>query len=256
MGRKQTPAPKIRKLERKGQEISLVSVGGLEQPIRSGPFLDKMIDQVNLHFKVALETKDIRPILQLADDLSHASQALGLGLARTFWLLQKHWRELYFGEGDFEDEVYLQFGKDPLTVQRYIGAWNVIENAPDEIADDLKTRPIQDLIAVSQHENAHGVLAPVQLQEISRQPDTISVRKVLQKIRGDPENGMLQFVLKKDGTLEAWMGGNVTTVGFIRRDLVDLRDPLRRTAVNSIVSRARIQVDGILTSAIPKKGKK
>lgn len=229
------------------QTISLMPVGGLEQPIAL-PQAEEIVQRVDERFDLAVKEHDLRLVLSMVRDLDQAGRLAGLGLARTFYRLYHEWEKVYAGEGEFEDELYTQLGKDPLTVSRYIGAWSVIEAVESkEVRAALMGRPVQDLIAMWQHENAHGDLDQEQLVELSEEPDTTSVRRKLRKIRGEnPDGKSMNFVLKRDGTLELWRGDNVTAMGFLRRDAIDLRDPLRRSGLSTLIRRIGCRVDGIL----------
>lgn len=232
-----------------GKQFSLIPVGALEQAIRLPP-TQEILGLVDRRFDAALEKKDLRMVLALIEDLSQITQVAGLGLARTLYRLRESWNEFHHGEGEFEDEIFQMFGKDPLTVARYIGAWEVIQDAPEAQREPLKQRPIQDNIALWQYQNVHGKLTNEQLKAATQQPDTGSLRRYLGKLRGDEGEGrQLRWVLKRDGTLEAWSENNVTASGFIRRDAIDLSDPLRRRALFSLIAKLGVQVDGTIPKA-------
>lgn len=212
--------------------------------------LDKALDNVDLLIRRAAEYNDPHDFYNLLDELSGAEQMVGIVRAKALWTARLNWANIGEGSGTFEDEIFLNVGLAKATIERYVNVWDMFEGWTQRNVlgkasrDKLLSRPIADLIAISQHQNEHGALLVNQIDELADATDHKDIRKLLRAYRGeDPEEGAFSFMWRRDGTLEAWEGDQVAALGFLRKDDESLKNPLRSRAIAKLRKWLRLMED-------------
>jgi len=225
--------------------IALPLSTGLDQPTPI-PSLPMVLDQVDRIITQAITESKPEMAFQLASSFAQMNQVSGIGLAKTLWTLRQKWKELGQDRHDFESEMFMRLGKAPDTVRRYILVWEMFSWVDSLLDQDtrerLQSQPIAALIAMAQTMKEHGILTKEAVCELSKAPDEATVRKMLREYtgRGAPSTGV-QLVIQSDGTLDAWEGGEVSHLGFLRISEEDMKDPLRSRAISRILRSAGIR---------------
>jgi len=159
--------------------------------------------------------------------------------------MKKSWEGFEIDES-FYTEAQEQTGLAEETVDRYIDVWEMAEKIKVMLPKNdflrLLSRPIGDLIAISQFKKEYGI-SKGQINKLIGTLDNSELRKQLNEYKGKADkNGGLQLIIQADGTLEAWSKGRGVYLGFI-----DLRpesdDPtLRDKGLTSLLKRGKIKL--------------
>lgn len=240
------------------QKLSLVPASGLDQPVQVQNIVER-VAQVKSAIEQAADNGNTDAAFNVVGNLSQLQQLAGIGLATALYQMRLRAEDLeLFGDDenlDMDDDVALEtafmatvfakVGRAPDTIRRYIQVGKMLDELP-KMSDDTKTmimgRQMQDLIAVSQYQNEHGKLSAKQWKKVADAEDNVAVRKTLREFKGEPENSKdLQIILRPDGTLEAWLDGQIEQIGFIRTRPEDLENTVRNKAVSRLKKRCRIQ---------------
>lgn len=209
--------------------------------------MERVLEDVSSLLDSAAKKADPDAAFRCVEQLAAAGQISGIAQSKALWTIRNKWR--IFGASKttaFEDETFLRVGLASSTVRRYVDVWDMFEHwSLRECSPDTRTkllsRPIGDLIALAQYQNEHGKLDAEQIDKVANATDTAELRKFLRIFKGeDPNSDSMTFVLRRDGTVEAWEKNNVVTLGFIRIDDEGMKEPLRKRAVEKLKKRARL----------------
>ena len=227
--------------------IATIPQGKLDQALPLPELPDFLMEVENT---VGLAVAEGKPEIafNLVISLTKAGQLVGVGLAKSFWMIRENWGILGEGLDDFESEMFRRFAKASDTIRRYVGVWDMMQEMDEYIPKEQQTalleRPMVELIAISQHIREHGRLTVKQVGKLAAGGDLLETRKMLASISNrEVDADVININLKEDGTLEAWRDGEVTTVGFLRIKGKDLTDEVRRKAISRIMHKSGISSD-------------
>lgn len=180
----------------------------------------------------------------MVNTITGLERITGVSKASTLWYISRGWSAF-----DIDDSFYqLAFERSGLaddTIDRYIDAWDVVEKNRKVL--DTPTlqsyieKPIEALIAVGQHAKEYGPPSKGQMKILINSADTTQLREKLNEFKGKKSSGKkgTQFVLRKDGTLEAWVNNEGLYLGYLDRSESPNAEK-RNRALASLFKRAGI----------------
>lgn len=206
---------------------------GLDQPLKIKAITFgksfKLIDAVLEEAKARKTDIDVHHLLS---NFATAGQVIGVSLAKLLYGALQIWPEItgaeYKDMNDrrmhFTQTMFSKYGYSKTRVERYLLAWEFMERHKKKM--DAKTqerflsRPIKDLIALGQNCREGGDFNGNQLRTLAAAEDNTTLRQKIAKIRtGDELNSeVMGFRRNEDGTLEAWEGNRVATLGYLSRN--------------------------------------
>jgi hypothetical protein len=114
---------------------------------------------------------------------------------------------------DFPKWFTQKFGGEELTVQKHqaIGELLMSEDVPDEI----KEMGTKDLVSVARAKQS-GYDLGEHWEEIAHAGSEAEVNSVIRKVKGkEQRQGTLNLSLQPDGTITAWMGDSMVSLGWL-----------------------------------------
>lgn len=214
-------------------------VSGLDQPMRL-PGLADALTQVDNLLSAALSERQPEDALRLVADLYRMQRIAGQALAMALYKLKQRWSELGMDDA-FEDAILKYCGLSRDTVTRWVRVWEFYEShdLDEPLRMKFMERPVADVVAIVQAENAHGEFTASQLKKLANQPDTRTLRTTIGELVGRKQNtgNFLTLRLKRNGTLEALSsnGRQRTSLGMLKTTPHDLEDSFHATALNYLL---------------------
>lgn len=245
----------MKKRRAKTNVLALPHSGRRDQPVAL-PNLPPLLQQIDHAIARAEEAGDPEPLFALAEQLNQIGQTAGIGLARLLWQMLTKW-DTITGRSfpntrtkklDFEQVVYTRIGRAKDTLDRYLDVGDMYakfqESIPDVVLRQIQERPISDQIAVAQNIKEHGPLPKVAWKEIAEAPDIAEVRNALKTARGKELSGPdISYHIDANGEFYAYVKRTRTTLGFLRADEDDLREPARQRAYERLKKKLSLQED-------------
>lgn len=192
----------------------MIIPGAMDQVV---PFKDLkgFLKKVDQHIASASNVK----VMQFIGNLSETETLAGIGLARALFLAKRRWAELKM-EKAFYDDVFAYTGKAIDTVDKYIMAWERLENSglDEEDRTKLAGRGIKALIRTTQIGSKKGGLTTEEWKDLADAPDKKEFVKRLEHIRKPKETptvSMPSVSLSRDGILAVWHNGHGVNLGAL-----------------------------------------
>jgi hypothetical protein len=166
-------------------------------------------------------------------------QVVGITSAKLLHGMKQIWDAAKI-DADFFEYATQDFPLKEVTMRRYIAAWDATLQAPAELVDDLRTRPMKDLVALgSAIKQGFEIDDWEELVEAGNSTEFAQI--VREKVRQDAprKNGMTTYLDEETGDLEVWADGRVFYLGHL--DVVSAAaNPIIAKAINRIVDNANV----------------
>jgi hypothetical protein len=188
---------------------------GLDQPIRLEL---SPIDRVDEIVSKAVQDEDITSAISEAKQALSLARISGLFLAKLLYKLEKNWNKFYIDNDSFVDYIHVELGIAPITILRYCRVWSMFESklVPPELEDQLKMRPLRDLVAISTAVSQEYDIPQTTWETLTSAENSSVVSETLRQIKGtEPRSGSLVLKLKRNGDIQCWSGGEQHFVGYV-----------------------------------------
>lgn len=198
------------------KDDELILIGALDQPLPADS--TEMLEKVEKLILNAVEEHNVWKALNVCKELIQVQKISGLGLAKSLFLVRKHWSE-FNADDAFEDTVYEYIGVQRYTVDRYVAVWDMFEAGyiPKNLREDLKQRNIKDLIPIANALSQGHEIDAEQWEKIAEAPNFSTVSKIVREdIKGsEPRSGSLTLSLDGVGTIWAFYNGERYFIGSL-----------------------------------------
>jgi hypothetical protein len=212
----------------------LLELNGLDQSLSvdTEPILER-VDEI---VQESIERGDVYYALNFGKGLIEVAQISGMGLAKLFYLLKKHWSEFQLGD-KFDDVAFAYVGRTKDTVDKYVRVWEMYENniIPPQFEDEIKQKNIKDQVPIALMTVSQGYeLDEEQWQQIVDAPDYTSVGAVVRDIKGkEPRKSALLIFIDSDGNLSAQQEGEIQFVGYFNEEPGDIAEKAQQRLLRS-----------------------
>jgi hypothetical protein len=205
----------------------------------------------------ALLTEEGKPdeVWGMLRDEFRGQQKKGKILAGSLYTLWQWWEREFAKEkleGDPYDSylnaVHLNLGVAPGTADKYVKMWASLFNnpkVPDWASPQLMRMPVETLLLLPSAVN--DGLSDDQWRRVTEASTKSTVRQIVIEVRGAPTSGKqaIHLRLKADGSLVAYQGeSKPVTLGFLMITTKDLKNDIRRDAIERILRTAGILREG------------
>jgi len=210
-------------------EDELIIFSGLDQSLPvNGDFV---LEQVELSIQRGIKQKNALIPLNVCKQLIEVTQLAGLGLAKTFYLLEKNW-DKFETDGEFDEIAYEYLGKHSHTVERYVKVWRMFDEniAPKK----LQQKSIGELIPIGNAIAQGYEISDDQWEELSEAPDPRTVRKIIREDvkHQDPRKSALQLFLTEEGSITVIKAGEIDFAGSLN---IQSESPIVQQAIERII---------------------
>jgi hypothetical protein len=123
------------------------------------------------------------------------------------------WYKTNSGLDNFAEWYTQKFGGETLTVQKHQAIGELLSD--DEVPDNVKQLNTKELVSVSRAKQSGYDLTEV-WEELAHAGSEGEVNAIVRKVKGKPERtGTLSLSLQPDGSITAWMGNTMVTLGWL-----------------------------------------
>jgi hypothetical protein len=177
--------------------------------------------------------------IELGKQYIRGIQMKGVALAKLMHGLREQWAGYGLGEA-FVDRIVAEWGFHKGTVNQYLNVMdNVLANddIPAETRNVLaeKSMPILKRLSRPGREKA---LKDEEWEEVSKLTDLVSVKKYVDDKMGKSSRGrpvQMTISMYPDGSVIAFEGSRRVNLGVLRVSEEDLKDDLRKRAINGLI---------------------
>jgi hypothetical protein len=114
---------------------------------------------------------------------------------------------------DFPHWFTQKFGGEELTVQKHQAIGELLMS--DEVPDSVKQMNTKELVSVARAKQS-GYNLDEHWEEIAHAGSEGEVNAIVRKVKNKPERqGTLNLSLQPDGTITAWMGDSMVSLGWL-----------------------------------------
>jgi hypothetical protein len=114
---------------------------------------------------------------------------------------------------DFPKWFCQKFGGEELTVQKHQAIGELLMS--DEVPDSVKQMNTKELVSVARAKQS-GYDLTGSWEEIALAGSEGEVNAIVRKVKGtEPRQGTLNLSLQPDGTITAWMGDSMVSLGWL-----------------------------------------
>lgn len=199
---------------------------GLDQPgLTESKRYERVMAQIDKVIKKLDKNNNPDDGFAAARELLDVQRLSGLAMGRLLYEMKDRWEhrwaELGIAQQRFEDQAHRELGLAPVTVRRYVTAWEKLQspNIPTEVKPLLLGRKMEDQVAITSTAKhmPQGDFTPGEWERIAKTADTHTLRDTLAELKGtERKNNTLVIWLRKDGTLQAKEGkGAYVTIGML-----------------------------------------
>lgn len=193
--------------------------------------VDEVLDNIR-------ENQDFRYGFTALRSMTSLVQVVGISSAKLLHGMKQLWDEAGIQE-DFFEYAIQDFPLSKLTMQRYIAAWEATVIAPPELQDELRNRPMKDLVSLgSAVKQGFEVTDWDELLDAGNSTEFAAI--VREKIKGTAprKNGMTIYLDQKTGDLTVWADNQAHHLGYL--NVEQANNPVIAKAVNRIVDNANV----------------
>jgi hypothetical protein len=186
----------------------------------------------------------IAPALRVITELMQGAVVNVSMLGKALYESYELYRSLGFTRPAFFEQVALDTGMSQDTAEMHMGLWEKLNapgsKVPKEYRDRLLTwgpntrkKMVEVIDRVRDKRVWHRLTSAENHSAVVKQ-----VRRILEK----PDPTPLSYVLRDNGTFEAWQGGEGTVLGMLRSTDADMAaDPLRKKAIEKLNKKLQVQ---------------
>lgn len=214
-------------------------ISSLDQPIPYDP--TDALNKIEEFYLEAQKDKEVRKVLNKAKEIIGGFRTSGLVLSKLLYMLKRDWDKFEINDV-FEDVMMVELGISRITIQRYIGVWDVLTHSSlsEKVHLQLQAKPMKSLIPISKAIEQGYVLEEDVWEELANAPDDASVRNILREVKGqEPRKNSLTIYLERNGDLKAYMGKQSEFIGWVT---IETTSEIVKKAVKRIIDGAGIVV--------------
>lgn len=191
------------------------------------------------------ETSDTSEIEQAVTNLNGVEKFAARAKSKLIYA----WSE-WFKKGNNSDifaKWFVQkFGGEELTVQKHQAIGELLSS--DEVPDSVKQLNTKELVSVARAKQS-GYDLTDSWDEIALAGSEQEVNNIVRKVKGKPERqGTLSLSLQPDGSITAWMGDTMVSLGWL--NIVDRDDEntpedkrkILEIGISRVVNNSRMKV--------------
>jgi hypothetical protein len=156
------------------------------------------------------------------------------------------WYKVTSGLDNFAEWYTQKFGGETLTVQKHQAIGELLSD--DEVPDNVKQLNTKELVSVARAKQS-GYELDEHWEEIAHAGSEQEINAVIRKVKGKPERqGTLNLSLQPDGSITAWMGDGMVSLGWLNlQDRDDENTPadkrkILEIGIARIVNNSRMKV--------------
>jgi hypothetical protein len=158
------------------------------------------------------ETSDTAEIEQAVTNLNGVEKFAARAKSKLIFEWSA-WFKVTNPNGNFAEWYTQKFGGETLTVQKHQAIGELLSD--DEVPDNVKQLNTKELVSVSRAKQS-GYDLTESWEEIAHAGSEGEINAVIRKIKGkEPRQGTLNLSLQPDGTITAWMGDSMVTLGWL-----------------------------------------
>ena len=158
------------------------------------------------------ETSDIAEIAQAVTNLNGVEKFAARAKSKLIFEWSC-WYKTNSGLDNFAEWYTQKFGGETLTVQKYQAIGELLSD--DEVPDNVKQLNTKELVSVSRAKQSGYDLTEV-WEELACAGGEAEVNAIVRKVKGkEPRQGTINISLQPDGTITAWMGDSMVTLGWL-----------------------------------------
>ena len=191
------------------------------------------------------ETSDIAEITQAVTNLNGVEKFAARAKSKLIFEWSC-WYKTNSGLDNFAEWYTQKFGGETLTVQKHQAIGELLSD--DEVPDNVKQLNTKELVSVSRAKQS-GYDLTESWEEIAHAGSEGEINAVIRKIKGkEPRQGTLNLSLQPDGTITAWMGDEMVSLGWLNvvdRDNKDTPAEKRKIfeiGIARIVNNSRMKI--------------
>jgi hypothetical protein len=158
------------------------------------------------------ETSDTSEIEQAVTNLNGVEKFAARAKSKLIYA----WSEWYRKTNnltDFPKWFCQKFGGEELTVQKHQAIGELLMS--DEVPDSVKQMNTTELVSVARAKQS-GYDLTGSWEEIALAGSEGEVNAIVRKVKGtEPRQGTLNLSLQPDGTITAWMGDSMVSLGWL-----------------------------------------
>ena len=216
----------------------LLVIGNLDQPIQTND--DWLMNQIDKVMKQSLEQKDVYIALNAGKTMYAIGKAVGKGLAKLLYEVQKNWERYNINE-DYDEIVFDYIGLHKTNVVRYIRVMEMLEEnqIPEQYREDIGQRNMRELIPIATTISQGYEIDDDEWEKLVDAPDLSTVSKILREdVKEKPmRKGALALYLDDEGSLWAYQDERRYFVGSLD---VQAKEETIKRAIERIVRSAGI----------------
>jgi len=216
----------------------LLVIGNLDQPIQTND--DWLMNQIDKVMKQSLEQKDVYIALNAGKTMYAIGKAVGKGLAKLLYEVQKNWERYNINE-DYDEIVFDYIGLHKTNVVRYIRVMEMLEEnqIPEQYREDIGQRNMRELIPIATTISQGYEIDDDEWEKLVDAPDLSTVSKILREdVKEKPmRKGALALYLDDEGSLWAYQDERRYFVGSLD---VQAKEETIKKAIERIVRSAGI----------------
>jgi len=156
------------------------------------------------------------------------------------------WYKVTSGLDNFAEWYTQKFGGETLTVQKHQAIGELLSD--DKVPDNVKQLNTKELVSVARAKQS-GYELDEHWEEIAHAGSEAEVNQIVRKVKGKPERqGTLNLSLQPDGSITAWMGDGMVSLGWLNlQDRDDENTPadkrkILEIGIARIVNNSRMKV--------------
>lgn len=179
-----------------------------------------------------VETGDTSEIEQAITNLNGVEKFAAKAKSKLIFQWSE-WYQARYDLTDFPKWFIQKYGGEELTVQKHQAIGELLMS--DDVPDSIKSLNSKDLVSVARARQS-GYELDEHWEEIAHAGSEREINEVVRKIKGKPErNGTLSLSLQPDGSITAWMGDVMVSVGWLNlQDRDDENTPAEKRKILEI----------------------
>jgi hypothetical protein len=158
------------------------------------------------------ETSDTSEIEQAVTNLNGVEKFAARAKSKLIYAWSQWYKQVNKLD-DFPKWFTQKFGGEELTVQKHQAIGELLMS--DEVPDSVKQMNTKELVSVARAKQSGYDLSDV-WDELAHSGSEGEVNAVVRRVKNKPERqGTLNLSLQPDGTITAWMGDSMVSLGWL-----------------------------------------
>lgn len=194
----------------------LLIIGSLDQPIQTND--DWLMNQIDEIMKQSIAQQNVYIALNAGKTMYAIGKAVGKGLAKLLYEVQKNWENYGISE-DYGEVVFDYIGLHESNITRYIRVMEMLEEEqiPEQYREDISQMNMRQLIPIATTLSQGYEIEDDEWEKLVDAPDLSTVSKILREdIKEKPmRKGALALYLDNEGSLWAYWNDDRYSIGTL-----------------------------------------